>query len=137
MPGPAANESSGTEISGGSATVFVSHMSRSVRFYSETLGLKLLYRAGDHFAMIDAGGFKIGLHPPGRYHAPPGTRGCVQIGLRVAAPIRQVIAALESRGVVFADLQNAGDVVVDDGAVKLAYFHDPDGTELYLCESAW
>jgi hypothetical protein len=30
---------------------------------------------------------------------------------------------------------DAGDgAVVDDGAVKLAFFHDPDGNELYLCE---
>ncbi len=50
-------------ISGGSPTIFVTDMDRAVRFYTETLGLGLKYRAGDHFAMIDAGGgLTIGLH---------------------------------------------------------------------------
>ena len=56
-----------TLIRGGSPTVFVSDLDTAVRFYTETLGLGLQYRAGEHFAMIDAGsGLTIGLHPPGR-----------------------------------------------------------------------
>ena len=34
-------------ISGGSATIFVSNVARAVAFYTETLGLKLAYQAGD------------------------------------------------------------------------------------------
>jgi len=34
-------------FSGGNVTVYVSNMDRAVRFYSETLGLKLAYRFGD------------------------------------------------------------------------------------------
>ncbi len=127
----------GPGISGGSVTVFVSNMDRAVRFYREMLGLRLLHRAGDEFAMFDVSGFRIGLHPPGAHAAAPGTRGCIQIGLGVSGPIRQTVSALESRGVRFVDAEGKGDVVVGDGAVKLASFHDPDGTELYLCETAW
>ena len=51
-------------FSRGNVTVYVSNMDRAVRFYSETLGLKLAYRFGDHWASIEAGtGLTIGLHP--------------------------------------------------------------------------
>ncbi len=124
---------SGALTRGGSPTVFVSDMDRAVQFYTTTLGLALQYRAGDHFAMIDAGdGFTIGLHPPGQHAPAPGTAGSVQIGLNVTDPIDTVVDALQSRGVVFQE--HDGAAVIDDGAVKLAFFNDPDGTELYLCE---
>jgi catechol 2,3-dioxygenase-like lactoylglutathione lyase family enzyme len=121
-------------IRGGSPTIFVSDLDRSVEFYTTTLGLSLKYRAGEHFAMIDAGsGLLIGLHPPSRRAAAPGTMGCVQIGLNVTEPIEQVVQTLRSRGVVFQE--RGGRTVIDDGgAVKLAFFNDPDGTELYVCE---
>lgn len=120
-------------ISGSSPTVFVSDLDRAVEFYTKTLGLGLQYRAGEHFAMIDAGGGStIGLHPPGRLTAAPGAAGCIQIGLNVTDPIAEVVDALRERGVVFQEHEDR--VVIDDGAVKLAFFSDPDGTELYLCE---
>jgi len=42
-------------IRGGNATIYVTDMDRSVAFYTETLGLRLAFRAGDHWAGIDAG----------------------------------------------------------------------------------
>ena len=120
-------------ISGGSPTIFVSDMDRAVRFYTETLGLRVKYRASDHFALIDAGGgLTIGLHPPASNAAAPGTAGSIQVGLNVGQPIEQVVETLESRGVTFEQAGNGP--VVDDGAVKLAFFGDPDGNTLYLCE---
>jgi catechol 2,3-dioxygenase-like lactoylglutathione lyase family enzyme len=121
-------------IAGGSPTVFVSDLDRAVEFYTNTLGLSLRYRAGEHFAMIDAGrGFMIGLHPPGERTPAGGTSGNIQIGLTVDEPIEQVVRSLQARGVRF-EQRDGGTVVNDDGSVKLAFFHDPDGTELYLCE---
>ena len=39
-------------------------MDRSVRFYTEVLGLKLTNRFGDSWATVEAGkGLTIGLHP--------------------------------------------------------------------------
>ncbi len=124
-------------IKGGSPTIFITDMARAVAFYTEVLGLRLQYRAGDHFAMIDAGdGLSLGLHPPSKSAAAPapGTPESIQVGLNVWKPLAQVVETLESRGVKFQ--QHGQDPIVDDGAVKLAFFSDPDGTALYLCETA-
>jgi catechol 2,3-dioxygenase-like lactoylglutathione lyase family enzyme len=127
-----ATTQSQTLIRGGSATVFVSDLETSVQFYTNTLGLHLEYRAGDHFAMVDACGFLIGLHPPGPRTPAPGTSGSIQIGLTVSEPIERVVETLRERGVRFQE--HEGRVVIDDSTVKLAFFTDPDGTVLYLCE---
>src|SRR5258708_503803 len=51
-------------FSSGNITVYVSNMDTAVRFYTETLGLKLAYRFGDHGASVEVGkGLTIGLHP--------------------------------------------------------------------------
>ena len=116
-------------IEGGSPTIFISEMNRAVRFYTQTLGLTIAYRAGDHFCMIDAGGgLMIGLHPPGEHTPTPGAEGGTQVGLDVAQPIESVVNELRGRGV------NFHGPVIDDSAVKLAFFNDPDGNVLYLCE---
>ena len=120
-------------IRGGSPTIFVTDMNRAVRFYNETLGLKIAYRAAEKFCMIDAGdGFMIGLHPPGEHAGTPGTNGATQVGLNVSQPIQDVVDALRKRGVNF-----HGPVIDDQGSVKLAFFNDPDGNTLYLCEVKW
>ena len=116
-------------INGGNATVFVTDMQRAVDFYTETLGLKLQFRAGDHWAAIDAGdGFVIGLHPASPAEPAPGTRGAVQIGLTVVGSLDDVVGSLQDRGVEFLGAIN------DDGAVRLVFLNDPDGNKLYLCE---
>jgi catechol 2,3-dioxygenase-like lactoylglutathione lyase family enzyme len=120
-------------IEGGSPTIFVSDLNQAIRFYVEVLGLRIRYQAGEHFAMIDAGGgLSIGLHPPGRHTPPPGAEGGIQIGFNVAGSIEDAVEELEARGVVFEE--RGGRAVIDDGAVKLAFFGDPDGNSLYLCE---
>jgi catechol 2,3-dioxygenase-like lactoylglutathione lyase family enzyme len=116
-------------IKGGNATIYVSHMGRSVAFYTEVLGLRLAFRAGDYWATIDAGqGFQLGLHPAGADGPAPGTAGAVTVGLAVDAPIEQVISTLTERGVDFRG------PVIDEGMLKLAFFTDPDGNGLYLAE---
>lgn len=118
---------------GGSPTIFVSDMDRAARFYSEVLGLKIAYRAADKFCMIDAGdGLMIGLHPPAENAGAPGSNGATQLGLNVTQPIQDVVDALRKRGVNF-----HGPVIDDQGSVKLAFFNDPDGNTLYLCEVKW
>jgi catechol 2,3-dioxygenase-like lactoylglutathione lyase family enzyme len=118
-------------IAGGNATLLVADLDRAVRFYVETLGFKLRVRHGPHWAEVDAGGgLVLGLHPAGdRPQGPrPGAHGSISIGLEVNQPIAEVVQVLANRGVVF------HGPVREDGAVKLAFFADPDGNALYLAE---
>ena len=115
-------------ISGGMPTIFVGDMDAAVRFYTEALELKLLERYGNHWASIDGGhGLTIGLHPASAQN-PAGRAGSMTIGFRASAPIREAVATLKTRGVVF-----RGDIV-DDTQLLIAHFEDPDGNPLYLAE---
>ena len=88
-------------ISGGMPTIFVGDMDEAVRFYTEALGLKLLERYGNHWASIDGGhGLTIGLHPASAQN-PAGRVGSMTIGFRASEPIREAVAMLKTRGVVF------------------------------------
>ena len=118
-------------IHGGVATIYVSEMDRAVSFYIETLGLNLVHRAGDYWASIDAGGgLLLGLHPMSEHGPTPGARGAISVGLNVDEPIDEVVATLEGRGVKFrGPIQDDGE-----GGIRLAFFGDPDGNALYLCE---
>jgi catechol 2,3-dioxygenase-like lactoylglutathione lyase family enzyme len=111
-------------------TIYVSNLDRAVDFYTKTLGLPLSGRWEDHYAAIDLGkGVVIGLHPSEHSGAPvPGTRGAIQIGMSVDQPLENAVADLQAKGVVFRT------PILDDGPVRLAYFGDPDGNDLYLIE---
>ena len=117
-------------IQGITATIFVSDMDRSVDFYTKTLGLPLAGRWGNEYASIDLGkGAAISLHPARSPHSPvPGTSGAIQIGFAIDEPLDVVVSDLQSRGVVFRG------PIVDDVQVRLAFFGDPDGNDLYLAE---
>lgn len=113
-------------IRGGLVTLTVRDVSHAVRFYVETLGMKLVEEANEHWAVIDAGeGFRIGLHG-GAPESRPASEGAPSIGLQPKLPLSEAVAILENRGVVF-DRKGGG-------AVELAHFHDPDGNALYLWE---
>jgi hypothetical protein len=49
----APGENTATVIHGGNATIYVSDMQRSVGFYTRALGLRLVYRAAEHWAQLD------------------------------------------------------------------------------------
>jgi catechol 2,3-dioxygenase-like lactoylglutathione lyase family enzyme len=117
-------------IHGGNTTIYVANIEVSIRFYTETLGLKLRMRAGDKWAEIDAGpGLVIGLHPVEPGQTPkPGVQGSLAIGFNVTQDLDQVVSALARRGVRF------HGPVVDDEHVRLAFFDDPDGNGLYLAQ---
>jgi catechol 2,3-dioxygenase-like lactoylglutathione lyase family enzyme len=83
----------------GNLTIMVSDFERSLRFYTETLGLALKFRAGNEWAEVAAPGVSIGLHPAGG-HAPTGAGGGMSLGLQVS-DIESAIETLEGRGVEF------------------------------------
>src|SRR5712692_5505080 len=84
-------------INGGLATVYVSDMDRAVNFYSETLGLKLQYRAGPGWAQLDAGkGLILGLHGTHQGGPPPGQNGSTVLGFELDEPMDQAYQKLAS-----------------------------------------
>src|SRR5262249_18612781 len=116
----------------GNVTLYVTNMDRAVRFYTETLGLKLAYRFGDHWASVELGkGLTIGLHPTTEAVQPGESRRGPAIGLELEGSIEDAMKVLESRGVQFDGVRNEGK------AGKFAGFHDPDGHQLYLAELNW
>ena len=112
-------------IRGGLVTLFVHDVGRAVRFYVETLGMKLAEQAPG-WAVVDAGdGFRLGLHEGGAVEG----RGAFAptVGLSTKVPLGEAIAIRENRGLKFD--------VKDDGPMMLAHFRDPDDNALYLCQA--
>jgi catechol 2,3-dioxygenase-like lactoylglutathione lyase family enzyme len=117
--------------SGGNVTVYVSNMDIAVRFYSEALGLKLVYRFGNNWALIQASkGLSIGLHPASE-QMPAGRPGSMAIGLELEGSIDDAVAALEARGVRFTTPISRAK------AGSFVGFRDPDGNQLYLAQLDW
>lgn len=121
-------------LRGGTTTIYVTDMDRAVNFYTRALGLAVTYRAGNEWCGIDAGdGMQIGLHPASDHGPRPGTNGGTIAGFNVTTPLDDVVAGLTKQGVKF-----KGPVLDDaNGSIRLAFFSDPDGNDLYLCESKW
>jgi catechol 2,3-dioxygenase-like lactoylglutathione lyase family enzyme len=115
----------------GNVTVYVSNMDAAVRFYSETLGLRLAYRFGDHWASVEAGnGLTIGLHPDsGAGRA--GRKGGMEIGLELEGSIQDAVRVLSAKGVKFVG------PIREDNAGSYAYLEDPDGNPIYIAELKW
>jgi predicted enzyme related to lactoylglutathione lyase len=116
-------------ITGGNATIFVTNMDASLKFYNEVLGLKISSHYGDHWASVEAGSFTIGLHPKSEKRPAPGTPGAMMIGLEIDESIDEAAARLKAKGV-----KNVGAVLRDQGG-SFVHFQDLDGNELYLWES--
>lgn len=110
-------------------TLLVPDMEEAVRFYTVTLGLKLKARYGDEFAMVEAPGLTIGLHPEPK--APSDSAHPISIGLGVDS-LEATMAELSARGVEFVG------AIAEDPPVRIAHFAGPGGVPLYLCEqSGW
>lgn len=118
-------------FSSGNVTITVSNMDRAVRFYSETLGLKLAYRFGDHWAAIEVDkGLTIGLHPASE-ESPARRKGSMSIGLELEGSIHEAMKALQKKGVHF------NGPVNESKSGSFVAFEDPDGNPLYLAQLNW
>lgn len=110
-------------IAGGHVLLFVENPDVAVRFYVETLGMKLVEEASE--LVIDAGeGFLIGLQKRPAGVSPSATTNGPIVRLRAKLPIAQAIDILENRGVSFTVRKEAG--------LTLADFTDGDGNRLCL-----
>jgi catechol 2,3-dioxygenase-like lactoylglutathione lyase family enzyme len=108
-------------IRGGVITLRVKDVGASVRFYVETLGMKLVSER-ERSAILDAGdGFQVALESA--VGALPATSS-VRVDFTTKVPLREAIAIYENRGVVFEE---------HDG---IASFRDPDGHLLSLTAPA-
>lgn len=117
-------------FNGGIVTIYVNDMDRSVRFYTEQLGLPLLQRYENHFATIDAGhGLTIGLHPASGATASGERKNGISIGLYLTGSIKDAVRTLQDRGIAF-----QGEVIGQGKAGAFAHFSDPDGHALYIAE---
>ena len=118
-----------TTYSESQVTLMVPDMDEAVRFYTETLSLRLKARYGKEFAVVEAPGLTIGLHPL------PSERSqqvqLMSVGLGVES-LEATMKQLSARGVRFiGEIRN-------DPPIRIAYFSGPGGTPLYLCEqSEW
>ena len=111
----------------GNVTVMVSSVKRAVAFYTKTLGLKLRYKPHEDWAEVQAPGLVIGLHGMHGHGTPPGKPEGFSIGFTVKR-LEKAMEAFKKKGVRFSPR------IMDEGPVRLAFFTDPDGTPLYLCE---
>jgi len=107
----------------------VGDMKRAIKFYSDTMGLKLAAHYGDQFAQVEAPGTIIALHPASKGGPRPGNSESLSIGFAVEN-LDKAVAELKGKGVSFSR-------VADDTQVRLAFFTDPDGNPLYLSQSKW
>ena len=108
-------------------TLMVPDMAEAVRFYTESLGLRLKARYGDEFAMIEGPGLTIGLHPKRAESQAP----AMSIGLGVES-LESAMEALTARGIKF------DGAIREDPPIRVIHFSGPGGVPLYLVEqSQW
>ena len=116
-------------ISGGNATIIVGNMDKSIRFYTEILGLKLTNRFGNDWATVSAGeGLTIGIHPASPKYPHPGTKGSIILGLDIDVPVETAVSRLADHGVAV-----KGSIVRSEPG-NFVSLEDPDGNDIYLWE---
>ena len=111
----------------------VKDLARARRFYEEAPGLEPLGAKPDGKFIYQCGGTELALFPKEE-----GTKAeHTAVSFRVAR-IREAVAALQARGVRFADYDLPGLKTVDHvcvlGSEKAAWFEDPEGNILCLHE---
>ncbi len=110
-------------------TLMVPKMEDAVQFYTKTLGLRLKAQYGNEYAIVEAPGLTIGLHPKPAVQSPEAH--AMSIGLGVES-LEAAMEQLSGRGVRFIGS------IVEDPPIRVIYFAGPGGEPLYLCEqSEW
>jgi len=111
----------------------VKDLARARQFYEQALGLEVLGAKADGKFIYRCGGTELALFPK-----PEGTKAeHTAVSFRVEN-IGEAVAALQARGVNFADYDLPGLKTVEHvcvlGSEKAAWFEDPEGNILCLHE---
>lgn len=110
----------------GNVTLIVRDFRKSLSFYTRTLGLSKIYESAGQWAEIDGPGITIGLHACGECEPDSCESHSISIGL-VVADLESAMSALKKKGVKFWGTSEGEHV-------RNAWFGDPDGNPIYLCE---
>ena len=107
----------------GLVMIVVKDMKRSIAFYRDVLGLKLVFE-NPEWTHMDAGNIHIGLHAEGE-HLKVQQHSSVQLGIYVDN-VQQAAGDLKAKGVNFVMEPHKEDFG------WLAIFSDPDGYHIQL-----
>jgi methylmalonyl-CoA/ethylmalonyl-CoA epimerase len=107
----------------------VTNVSRSVAFYRDAVGLKLLFEAPPGLAFFDCGGIRFMLsQPEGDFK--PGASAVMYFRIQDIEGTHQT---LKARGVPFVDEPHL-IAKMPDHELWMCFFNDPDGNTLALME---
>ena len=112
------------KINESNVTILVKDMGKAISFY-EGIGFVLKNRWDDHYAMLNATGITIGLHP-GREDKAGNTN--ISIGLMIDKA-EEARTLLEKNFIPY-------KLEAGKSGIYL-HFKDPDGTVLYFTEPKW
>lgn len=110
----------------GQIALTVNEVDRSINFYRDILGIKMLFRAGN-LAFFDCAGIRLMLSPPEGEFEP---RASSVIYFRVR-DINEAYETLVARRVSFIDKPHL-ITKMPDHELWMAFFKDPDGNVLAL-----
>ena len=113
------------KINESNVTIMVRDMDKSISFY-ESIGFELKNRWENHYAMLNANGITIGLHPGNEKG--DANSGSVSIGLMIDK-------AEEAKSLL--EKNNIPHKFEDGKSGIYLHFKDPDGTIIYFTEPKW
>jgi methylmalonyl-CoA/ethylmalonyl-CoA epimerase len=113
----------------GQIALTVSDVPKSVEFYQNAVGLRLLFQAPPSLAFFDCGGIRLMLSPPEKDFG----LGSGSIIYFKISDIEGVQRAMQSRGVSFIDDPHL-IAKMPDHELWMCFFRDPDGNGLALME---
>jgi catechol 2,3-dioxygenase-like lactoylglutathione lyase family enzyme len=86
-------------IKNANVTVIVSNIDKAISFYTDILGLKLVSRTDNRYAVLKIEGLTIGLNPL-QHGLEPGNCKSLAIGFLIDN-LNQTISELKNKGIVF------------------------------------
>lgn len=106
-------------------TILSSDFTRSVKFYSDVLGMRLVFRNAEQWAELTASGLTVGIAPAPIESSAPSPRMALSFNVM---SLESAIESLSGKGVKFES------DIVNKPSARTMQFADPDGNPIFLCE---